>query len=201
MKTLEWQNFFAVQREQHGKVMFSTAELANAARTTLHAVNTELGRLIKRGIVRRYAQGWYGPVQGVEVESILTALDPGAYATGFYALFRLSLVTQAPTETTCFTNRRHNRKINGNAWMGRLRFIHAPEGIYARPAGRALAPMEQALCDFVWLSLRERTDPLSLVTFRNLDALNRPRLEKVRRRYPQPVQFAIGRIVDPSPGG
>ena len=78
MKTLEWQNFFAVQREQHGKVMFSTAELANAARTTLHAVNTELGRLIKRGIVRRYAQGWYGPIQGVEVETILAAAEPGA---------------------------------------------------------------------------------------------------------------------------
>ena len=201
MKTIEWQNFFAVQREQHGKVLFSTAELANAARTTLHAVNTELGRLGKRGLVRRYAQGWYGPVQGVEVESILAAVDPGAYATGFYALFRHSLVTQAPTETTCFTNRRHNRKIKASASMDRLRFIYAPEGIYARPAGRALAPVEQALCDFVWLSLRDRIDPRSLVTFRNLDALNRPRLEKAMRRYPEPVRVAIGRIVDSRPGG
>ena len=196
MKTLEWQNFFAGQSEQHGKVMFSTAELANAARTTLHAVNTELGRLIKRGIVRRYAQGWYGPVQGVDVESILTAVDPGAYATGFHALFRHSLVTQAPTETTCFTNRRHNRKIKGNASMDRLRFIYAPEGIYARPAGRALASVEQALCDFVWLSLRDRVDPRSLVTFRNLDVLNVRRLERVMRRYSEPVRIAIGRIVD-----
>jgi hypothetical protein len=200
MKTIEWQNFFAVQREQHGKVMFSTAELANAARTTLHAVNTELGRLIKRGLVRRYAQGWYGPVQGVEVETILAAVDPGAYATGFYALFRQSLVTQAPAETTCFTNRRHNRKIKGGALTERLRFVYAPEGIYSRPAGRVLAPVEQALCDFVWLSLRERTDPRSLVTFRNLDALNRPRLEKVMRRYPEPVQVAVDRIVDSRPG-
>jgi hypothetical protein len=111
MKTLEWQNFFAGQREQHWKVLFSTAELANAARTTLHAVNTELGRLMKRGIVRRYARGWYGPVQGVEAESILTAIDPK-----------------------------------------------------------------------------------SLVTFRNLDALNVRRLEKVMRRYPEPVRVAIGRI-------
>ena len=115
MKTLEWQNFFAGQREQHGMVVFSTAELANAARTTLHAVNTELGRLMKRGIIRRYAQGRYGPVQGVDVESVLTAVDPGAYATGFYALFSHSVVTQAPTETTCFTNRRHNRGIKGSA--------------------------------------------------------------------------------------
>lgn len=197
MKTLEWQNFFAGQREQHGKLMFSTAELANAARTTLHAVNTELGRLVKRGIVRRYAQGWYGQVQGVDVESILTAVDPGAYATGFYALFQHSLITQAPNEVTCFTNRRHNRKHKGNALTDRLRFIYAPEGIYTRPAGRALAPVEQALCDFVWLSVRDRIDPRSLVTFRNLDILNRRRLEKVMRRYPEPVRVAIVRIVDP----
>ena len=65
MKTLEWQNFFADQRAQHAKVVFSVAELANAAQTSLHAVNTELGRLVGRGIIHRYAHGRYGPTQGV----------------------------------------------------------------------------------------------------------------------------------------
>ena len=70
MKTLEWQNFFADQRAQHGKVVFSVAELANAAQTSLHAVNTELGRLVGRGIIHRYAHGRYGRTQGVEPEDI-----------------------------------------------------------------------------------------------------------------------------------
>ena len=83
MKTLEWQNFFAEQRALHGKVVFSVAELANAAQTTLHAVNTELGRLVRRGIIHRYAHGRYGPGQGVEPEAILAAVDPGAYITAF----------------------------------------------------------------------------------------------------------------------
>jgi len=78
MKTLEWQNFFADQRTQHGKVVFSVAELANAAQTSLHAVNTELGRLVGRGIIHRYAHGRYGPTQGVEPEDILSAVDPPA---------------------------------------------------------------------------------------------------------------------------
>ena len=41
MKALDWHNFFAEQQAAHGKVVFSVAELANAARTTLHALNTE----------------------------------------------------------------------------------------------------------------------------------------------------------------
>ncbi|MEI6786082.1 MAG: hypothetical protein WCQ21_34790, partial [Verrucomicrobiota bacterium] len=72
MKTLAWQNFFANQSAQHGKVVFSVAELANAAQTSLHALNTELGRLVGRGIIYRYAQGHYGPTQGVEPEDVLS---------------------------------------------------------------------------------------------------------------------------------
>jgi hypothetical protein len=40
-------------------------------------LNTELGRLIKRGIVRRYARGKYGPAEGVDVQDVLGAIDPG----------------------------------------------------------------------------------------------------------------------------
>lgn len=112
MKTLEWQNFFAEQRASHGKIVFSVAELANAAQTTPHALNTELGRLVRRGVITRYAHGRYGPVQGVGSEHILPEVDPGAYVTGFSALFRHHLVTQSPSEVTCFTNRRHNRRTD-----------------------------------------------------------------------------------------
>ena len=126
MKTLDWQNFFAEQRAAHGKVVFSVAELANAAQTTLHAVNTELGRLLRRGMITRYAHGRYGPVQGVAPEDILPAVDAGAYITGFDALFRYHLVAQAPTEVTCFTNRRHNRKTDRVTPAGKLRFIRVP---------------------------------------------------------------------------
>ena len=61
MKTLDWLSFFAEQRKLHGKEIFSVAELANAARTSLHALNTELGRLLRRGLIARYAHGRYGP--------------------------------------------------------------------------------------------------------------------------------------------
>jgi hypothetical protein len=195
MKTLEWQDFFAEQRELHAKVAFSVAELANAAQTTLHAVNTELGRLVARGLITRYAQGHYGLTNGVTVEDILPALDSGAYITGFYALFRHHLVTQIPTEVTCFTNRRHNRRTDRVTPAGKLTFTCVPASLYAKPPGQVLAPAEQALCDFSWLNLRAGVEPQSQVTFQNLNTLSRSRLDKVLRRYPDNVRCAIGRIM------
>lgn len=197
MKTLEWQNFFAEQSAEHGKVVFSVTELANAAQTTLHAVNTELGRLVRRGIIHRYAHGWYGPSRDVHPEHILPAVDPGAYITGFYALFRHHLVTQVPAEVTCFTHRRHNRKPDRITPAGKLRFICVPAGVYAKPADSAIAPLEQALCDFVWLNLRDGVEPQSLVTFQNLDALSSTRLKKTLQRYPDNVRIAVGKMTIP----
>ena len=200
MKTLEWQRFFAEQRDLHGKVVFSVAELANAAQTTLGVVNTELGRLLGHGIIHRYAHGRYGLAQGVEPEDVLAAIDPGAYITGFYALFRCHLVTQVPTEVTCFTHRRHNRKSDRITPAGKLRFICVPASVYAKPEEQLIAPPEQALCDFAWLHLRDGIDPQSLVTFRNLDSLSRRRLNKALRRYPEKVRSAVGRIAGTAAG-
>jgi hypothetical protein len=194
MKALAWQNFFGEQRALHGKVVFSVAELANAAQTSPHALNTELGRLVRRGLVARYAHGQYGPSQGVAPEDLVSQIDPGAYVTGFSALFHYHLVTQAPTEVTCFSNRRHNRKADRPTPAGRLRFVRAPASIYAKPSERVRASAEQALCDFVWLSLREGLEPRSLVTFRNLGSLSPRRLKKILRRYPVKVQEVVGGI-------
>jgi hypothetical protein len=195
MKALDWLTFFAEQRKLHGKEIFSVAELANAARTSLHAVNTELGRLLRRGLIARYAHGRYGPLEGVAPEDLLPALDPGAYMTGFYALFRHHLVTQAPTEVTCFTNRRHNRRTDRITPSGKLRFICVPGEVYDQPEESPLAPAEQALCDFAWLNLRDGIEPQSLATFRNLHTLSRRRLNQVLRRYRENVQDTVRRIV------
>ena len=45
MKALEWVRFFSAQREEHGKSVFTVAELANVADTSPAVVNVELGRL------------------------------------------------------------------------------------------------------------------------------------------------------------
>jgi hypothetical protein len=109
-------------------------------------------------------------------------------------LFRRHLVTQIPTEVTCFTNRRHNRRTDRVTPAGKLRFICVPASLYAKPAGQVLAPAEQALCDFVWLNLRVGVEPQSQVTFQNLTTLSRGRLVKTLRRYPENVRSTIGKI-------
>ena len=192
MKALAWQRFLAEQREQHGKVIFSTAELANVAQTSLHTLNTELARLVQRGLITRYAQGRYGPPQGVDAQTLVAAIDSSAYITGFYALFLNHIVAQVPTEITCFTKRRHNRKDDRVTPAGRLRFICVPACIYRKPSGATSA--EQALCDFFWLMLRNGIQPQSLVTFRNLDSLKLRNLHVLLKDYPEKVRQAVRQI-------
>ena len=147
------------------------------------------------GLIARYAHGRYGPTPGVNPEDVLPEVDSGAYVTGFYALFRHHLVTQAPTEVACFTDRRHNRRADRVTPAGRLRFIWVSRSIYDKPAGQALAKADQALCDFVWLSLRDGIEPRSLVTFRNLAELNWRRLDRMLRRYPEQVRKTVEELV------
>jgi hypothetical protein len=192
MKTLAWQQFFSEQREHHGKVLFRVAELANVAHTSLHALNTELGRLVRRGLIARYAQGVYGPAQGVGIEPLVAAIDSGGYITGFYALFLHGMVTQAPTAITCFTNRRHNRQDNRVTPAGRLEWVQVPAGIYQKPSGSTSA--EQALCDFFWLMLRAGLDPRSLVTFRNLHKLKPRKLSVLLQHYPEDVKEGLAQL-------
>lgn len=203
MRALAWQQFFAEQRERHGKEIFSVPELANAAQTSLHAINTELGRLAKRGLITRYAQGLYGPPQGVEAQIVIESIDSSAYLTGFYALFLKHMVTQVPTEITCFTNRRHNRRADRVTPAGRLDFICVPACIYRKPLGATSA--EQAFCDFCWLTVRAGIEPQSLVTFQNLQRLKRERLRSYLKNYPEKVRQAVAELAwrpvarDPAP--
>ena len=195
MKTLAWQQFFTEQREQHGKVIFSVAELANVSQTSRHAVNTEIGRLVQRGLITRYAHGRYGLPKGVETETIVASIDSSAYITGLYALFLNQVVTQVPTEIACFTNRRHNRQKSYAAPAGKVQFVSVPSCIYNKPSGATFASAEQAFCDFCWLALRKGIDPQSLATFKNLQNLNFGNLRLCIKNYPEEVRQVVTRII------
>ena len=88
-----------------------------------------------------------------------------------------------------------NRKPDRISPAGKLRFICAPGSLYSKPPEGTLAPAEQALCDFAWLSLRDGIEPQSLATFRNLHTLRRRRLDQVLRRYPENIQDSASRIM------
>ena len=143
----------------------------------------------------RYARGCYGPPDAAVPETLLPQLDPSAYATGFYALYRHNLVTQAPQEIACFTNRRHNRSRLRTTPLGRFCFTCVRPPIYARPAEELLAPPEQALCDFVFLTRRRGLAAANLVTFHGLHRLDASVLARVAARYPRTVQREVGDVV------
>jgi hypothetical protein len=183
MKTLEWIGFLEAQGRRHGKHLFRVTELANVAGRAPHALNVELGRLVRKGVIARYATGVYGLPGRATPEQLVAILDGGAYITGAYALHRHNLVSQAPIEIACFTNRRHGQSRERTTAFGRLVFASVSPRIYNRPAQDVLAPPEQALCDFVHLTLRQGLDPRALATFRGLAGLSRRRLRGLLRRY------------------
>lgn len=194
MKALEWIKFLETQRTQHGKVLFRVAELANVARRPPHALNVELARLARKGLLARYATGVYGPPGAATPEQLVALLDADAYITGMFALYRHNLITQTPTELTCFTNRRHNRSRQRRTPFGRLVFVCVSRRIYAKPVRGVLAPPEQAFCDFVHVAKRQGLNPAQLVTFRGLARLNPKRLAKRMAHYPASVGETVRQL-------
>lgn len=202
MKTLEWMRFLESQYRQHGKALFRVAELANVAGRDPHALNVELGRLVQKVVIVRYATGVYGLPDRATPEQLVAVLDDGAYITGAFALYRHNLVTQAPTEITCFTNRRHSQSRVRVTPFGRVVFVRVAPRIYCMPSQGALAPPEQAICDFVHLTLRQGLDPCAVVTFRGFAGVSRRLLAVMLKRYPLKVRRTVWGIYAPpsSPG-
>jgi len=191
MKTREWLKYFDDQGDA-GKHLYRLTELANAAGVPRATVNVEMHRLFKHGVVERYAVGLYGLKDKVSAEELVPQLDPYAYITAGYVLMKSGLVTQMPATMTCFTSRRHF-KNEINTPVGRFAFVCVKPPIYNLTPGGMACP-EQALCDFVYISLRRGTNPMSMVTFRRTEQMNRTVLARYLRRYPRTVTDVITRL-------
>ncbi len=198
MRGEAWRRFLDEQRDQHGKVLFTVTELANAAGVSRAVLNVELARLTKQERLRKYAHGLYGLPGAVTVEALVSAIDSHAYITGHYALHIHQHVTQVPTSVTCFTDRRSPRARERRTPVGRLVFVCVRGTVYAPLREGVIAPPAQALCDYVYLSRRHGVPPEALVTFRELHRLGTADLPQVLARYPRTVQQHVERLVGAS---
>jgi len=184
MRAIDWQQFFQKQRDKYAKVVFTVTELANVSALDPRSLKASLQRLVERGVIQRYVKGRYGLAGAASIEDLVPSLDAAGYVTGMYALHRHQLITQAPVEITCFTNRRHNRSRVRITPLGRIVFVCVSVSIYQYPQESVLASPEQALCDFVYLCRKRGVVPSDIVTFRNLDRLNTDKLRIWLQRYP-----------------
>ncbi|MCX7050078.1 MAG: type IV toxin-antitoxin system AbiEi family antitoxin domain-containing protein [Candidatus Sumerlaeota bacterium] len=197
MTAMEWR-LYLEERRREGKSCFTIAELANVSGLSPSVLNVQLARLVKRGVIARHARGRYGAPGALAPEVLLPGLDASAYLTAAYALNKHGLITQVPAALSCFTNRRHNRSRERVTAAGRFVFVCVKPPIYALPRKGVLADPEQALCDFVYLTLRSGGAPEGLVTFRNLDRLRKSRLFRLARRYPSTIGERIAAILQRS---
>ncbi len=195
MRAIDWHQFLQRQRDEHQKVVFTTTELANVAGSDSRSLGVTLQRLVKRGVIERYAAGRYGLPGAAGPEDLVPLLDTSAYITGMYALYRHTMVTQIPTEITCFTLRRHNRSRIRRTPVGRLVFVCVAPPLYAPPQEATLVSAEQALCDFVYLCRRRGIAASDVATFRNQERLDRQALGTHLARYPQTVGHEVGRML------
>jgi hypothetical protein len=187
MKARNWSRYLEEQSREHGKRLFTITELANVARTSIGNLNVELSRLRKYGVIQRYARGIYGLPGINSPEILLPELDSHAYITGSFALFFHNLISQIPVQITSFTDRRHGNARVRMTPMGTYRFVSVKTPIYAPPEDGIIAGAEQALCDFVYLSRRDGTDPNIQVSFRNLDRISPRRISDFLNHYPGTV--------------
>jgi len=195
MRALQWHKYLERAERRDRKTVFTVTELANIAGVGAHSLNVQLGRLVARGVLARYASGRYGLPGRVSPEDLVSFLDSGAYITGLYALYHHNLVMQRSTEITCFTNRRHNRSRIRKTPIGTFSFVCISGGIYHRPSDGNIARAEQAFCDWLYLCLRKGVAPESQATFSDMSGLSEEVLGDLQIRYPKTVARAAARIL------
>ncbi len=195
MRANAWRQYLEEQRERYGKVLFTRTELANVAGSSPAALNVELARLRRQGIVARHAHGLYGMPGAVSPQLLVPAIDSHAYITGHYALYAHQMVAQAPVAITCFTDRRSPRARQRSTSVGRLVFVCIRSRVYLPVLEGAVAPPPQALCDYVYLSRRYGVEPEALVTFRNLQQIRAEGLAPILPNYPGSVQKHVERLL------
>ena len=198
MKAVAWMRYLQEQREKHGKVVFTVTELANVAAQEWPSLKIALQRHVEQGIIQRYTDGRYGLPGAVSVEDLVPSLDSAAYITGFHALHRHNLITQVPRIVRAFTSRRHNRSRERVTTVGRIVFVCVSSVVYSFPDEGILASPEQALFDYVYVLRRKSLHAASLVTFRNLDRLQRSVMTELAPRYPATVQKQVREILGTS---
>lgn len=187
MRARQWQQYLTDQAEQHGKRLFTSSELANVGSLGRSDIALQLHRLLRQGVLVRYARGLYGLPHDVQLMELVPQLDPAAYVTGLSALFQHNLVTQVPAVMTCFTVRRHF-KTTVTTPLGRIELTRVSSRVYAKPKNPLMAEPEQALLDYIYISRQRGTEAVSsMVTFRHLERLKQARINAHAPRYPKPV--------------
>ncbi len=201
MKAIDWQKILQEQRDRYGKVVFTVTELSNISSLDIKSLKVALSRLVNRGIIQRYTKGRYGIERAVMIEELVSSIDPAAYVTGMYALYRHRLITQVPTEISCFTNHRHNRSRVRVTALGRIVFICVTGSMYSYPQENVVVSPEQAISDFVYLCRKRGVCPSDIVTFRNLRRLDSNLLHKYLKKYPATVKHEMRKLFQQSGGG
>lgn len=194
MHAIEWRHILDALAAQYGKHLLTRSELANvAAAHSAQVDDKEISRLLKHGVLKRYAHGLYGLPGLNDVRLLIPLLDESAYITGRYGMFQHGLLSQVPAEITCFTQRGRNFRRRVQTAFGTVRLSCVRPPVYCQPASGVVAPPEQCLCDWLFLVLGEGRRPEGMGTF-FLGTLDDSKLWTLLNSYPASVRRCLKRL-------
>ncbi len=188
MKIYNWINI--LNKLSENKHIFSVPELANIADSTLSYARKQIFYLKQKGIIFPVYHGIYGYGK-INIEEVISAIDHRAYLTADTILYENNIILQKPNIITCFSSTYHGRTRIKNTTIGKIIFHKIRKNIYLFPEKTLKATSEQALLDFIYISLKKGIDPLAKVKFQksSIKKLNKKYLDQIIKKYPHSVKL------------
>lgn len=187
MKIDEWLNFF---KHHKRKKMFSLADLSQLTEEDKSSLAVQLNRLVKAGLVKRIAYGWYeNPFAPPSQEEIAMVLRYPSYLSMEYALSKHGILSQTVYTFTLVTTKLpytyrtegavyEYHQISKNLFWG-----YKKEGLVQ------IAEPEKALLDLIYIRHAKNGDLdikriKSLINDMDINEFNSERLSMYSKKFP-----------------
>lgn len=187
MKIDEWLNFFKLHKR---KKIFSLSDLSQLTEEDKSLLAVQLNRLVKTGILKRVAYGWYGnPFAPPSLEEIAMVLRYPSYLSMEYALSKHGILSQMVYTLTLVTTKlpytyRTERAVYEYHQISKKLFWG-----YKKEEMVQIAEPEKALLDFIYIRYAknkgldiERIE--SLINDMDIKELNSKKLHMYSKKFP-----------------
>ncbi len=191
----QWINIF-----RNGKAIYSTSDLLKITGYSIPTVRKILERLVKKKILTQVKKETFlNNFNFPSFEQTACVIYPPTYISCESILFEEGILEQSPFILTCVTL---NKTKSISTKLGKILYQHIKTDLYFgfySDKGAFFAFPEKALCDFVYLRLKNG-EKVSLDEI-NFDQIKKRKLKKFSKSYPASVRQALGRFIGPENRG
>ena len=163
-----------------GAKFLTLNSLARLTKMKKDSLRVALWRLAKKGLIYKIGK-WYA-IPPVSLEETAAVIYPPCYISLEWALFKYSIIDQAPYVCTCVTLKKP-KKVKTP--LGVIEYKHIKRSLFFGYNDELLAYPEKALLDLIYFK-RHRGITI------NFELLNTERLKEFAEKYPKTVRKELG---------